>query len=236
MAFQKPTRETAAEIITYCNKTLITDRDYESSTQYPNEWFVSKFRFLDDRLADQLGEAFYQARLVYTLMDALNLTKSKNKGFIKFQIIQYASICEALLNYTIEHYHKEDFKQEFSKKTYSVYPNAVSSSTKIFFDDKPLALCQLKPEPAKISLVSNADKSDFAQRKGIITDDTSKKYKQLYNLRNNAHLLKAASSNYSPKPKEAKDAYELTWKMCDEIELYIQEQKKAVGIPLFVSE
>lgn len=36
-------------------------------------------------------------------------TIQKNKGLVKFQIIQYASICEALLDWTLKSFHPKYF-------------------------------------------------------------------------------------------------------------------------------
>ena len=47
-------------------------------------------------------------------MNALNLPLAKQKGIVKFQIVQYASICEAVLDMAITKYFKEDAEKEFS--------------------------------------------------------------------------------------------------------------------------
>ena len=53
---------------------------------------------------NSVTDAFYQARFMYKLMNALNLPLAKQKGIVKFQIIQYASICEAILDMAITKY------------------------------------------------------------------------------------------------------------------------------------
>ena len=58
---------------------------------------------------------------------------AKNKGIVKFQIIQYASICEALLNYTLETYFKEEFESRYENET-EIIPEEAEIIRKIFAD------------------------------------------------------------------------------------------------------
>lgn len=153
-------------------------------------------------------------------MKTLQLPMSKNKGLIKFQIIQYASICEALLNYTIEKYFKTEFENQYATNTYANCANAMPLKTKITYDGTPVYLCRNKKKKAKIEWTSAATKADFATNKGIIGQQTREAFCSLYDLRNNAHILKAVKSNYYPKPKEAADAYKLVFDFITEIKLF----------------
>ena len=109
-------QEIIAEVISFCNRDLVPDENFDAQNQFHSEWFRQYFCFLkNDNLEKHLGDAFYQARFVYKLMNALKLPMLKNKGIVKFQIIQYASICEAILDATIEKYFKEDAEKSFQK-------------------------------------------------------------------------------------------------------------------------
>ena len=210
-----------AKVIACCNEKLISDYSVNPAREYPNEWFVRQFSFItDEKLREHLGDEFYQARFVYMLMDTLSLPCAKNKGIIKFQIIQYASICEALLNYVLEMYFKEEFENQFAAATYVSFPSALSEKTKITYDGQALFLCKTKKEKAKITWSSNPVKAQFALEKGILTEEVKDSYCALYDLRNNAHILKAAKADYYPKPKESKNAYELVFKFISEIRAY----------------
>ena len=153
-------------------------------------------------------------------MESLNLPMGKNKGAVKFQIIQYASICEALLNYTLEVYYKEEFEKAYAADTYAPNSSAMSSKTKITHEGKDLYLCLKKNEKAKITWTANPTKAEFAVKKGIIAADTRDKYCALYDLRNNAHILKAARANYYPKVAEAKAAYLLVFQFLNEVKQF----------------
>lgn len=212
-----------AKVVNCCNERLITDYSFDPDFEFPSQWFIRQFDFIsDESVREQLGDAFYQARFLWAMMESLSLPMGKNKGAIKFQIIQYASICEALLNYTLELYFKEEFERVYAGDTYSPHSSNVLSKTKISYDGKELYLCLKKSEKAKITWTSNPIKAAFAVKKGIIAADTCDKYCALYDLRNNTHILKAARANYYPKPKEAKDAYKLVFDFLDEVEHFFQ--------------
>ena len=83
-------------------------------------------------------------------------------------------------------------------------------------------LCKSKTEKAKIPWTANPTKAEFALEKGILSQDTKDKYCALYDLRNNAHILKAATADYYPKLKEASAGYELVFQFISEIRAYFE--------------
>lgn len=85
-------------------------------------------------------------------------------------------------------------------------------------------MCSEKLEKPSIELTTNPIKSEFAASRGIISEATKEKYKELYDLRNNAHLLKAAKSGYHPKPLEAEEAYKLTWTVIMEVKAFVTDK------------
>lgn len=217
-----------SKVVSCCNDNLISDHDFDPSREYPIAWFQRLFSFIqDDKLREHLADEFYQTRFAYTLMQTLSLPMAKNKGIVKFQIIQYASICEALLNYTLEKYFRNEFENRYAATTYVNFPSAVSTNTKITFEGEQLYLCKTKKEKAKITWTANPIKATFAVEKGVLSQDTKDKYCALYDLRNNAHILKAASVDYYPKLKESKAGYELVFQFISEIQTYFNQNPVA---------
>ena len=211
------------KVVSCCNQSLISDRNFNPSQKYPIVWFQQQFSFIqNEKVREHLADEFYQTRFAYTLMQTLSLPMAKNKGIVKFQIIQYASICEALLNYTLEVYFKDEFESKYAAVTYVYFSSALSNKTKITFENKPLYLCKSKTEKAKIPWTANPTKAEFALEKGILSQDTKDKYCALYDLRNNAHILKAATADYYPKLKEASAGYELVFQFISEIRAYFE--------------
>lgn len=217
------------KVVLCCNGNLISDNTYNPFDEFPVEWFVRQFSFVEDKkLRDRLGEEFYQTRFTYTLMQTLGLPMAKNRGIVKFQIIQYASICEALLNYALDIYFRAEFEDKYAATTYVDFPSALSSKTKITFDGKAVFVCKPKIDKAKITWTSNHIKAAFALEKGIISRDTKEKYCELYDLRNNAHILKAVAANYYPKLKEASTAYELVYRFIAEVRAFFDANQRSI--------
>ena len=214
-------KDTITSVIGFCNRDLVPDQTFDSENQYHSEWFVSYFDFLaDPSVASQLGDAFYQARFMYKLMSALNLPLAKQKGIVKFQIVQYASICEAVLDMAIIKYFKEDAEETLSVLELVKYPNAVSADTKITCGGTPLILCKTKKKKGDLKRTRVDFKTKYAVSKGLISQSTKDLVDNLYDLRNNIHILKAANSQYTPKLREAKDAFLLMQTFVGEIKNY----------------
>lgn len=97
MPLEKEVRESVQN---YCTKDLPGDL----------EWHIKKFDFIDNdnELKDRLGRAFYSARYMAKLMEALYVSGNELHPFVKFQIIQYASIYEAVITYLLWNKFKDD--------------------------------------------------------------------------------------------------------------------------------
>lgn len=158
-------------------------------------------------------------------MRALSLPMGKNKGIIKLQIIEYASICEALLNYTILKFFKEEFENEFASNEFNDISNSISSRLKMSFEGQEVFICKKKSQKASITHCSNPQKAEFAISKGILSLSTKDSYCKLYDLRNNAHILKATANNYYPKITESKSAYELVYAFILEIRQFFESNR-----------
>lgn len=214
-------KSTITEVISYCNRDLIPDDPFSAPVTYQSEWFTQYFSFLNDpTLEAHLGDAFYQARFMYKLMSALRLPFAKHKGIVKFQIVQYASICEAILDTAITSYFKNDAEKAFSVSEYKKYPNAVSKTTKITHDGVELCLCKLEAKKGVFKLTRIDKKTEFAVSKGLFSQSIKDAVDSLYDLRNNIHILKAADSQYTPKLREAKEAFLLMQAFVSEIKTY----------------
>jgi hypothetical protein len=220
-------KEIITEVIKYCNKDLVPDKSFDGQNQYPSEWFEDYFSFLQNTsLSKHLGDAFYQARFMYKLMSALGLKLAKQKGIVKFQIIQYASICEAVLDYTIETFFKDDALSDFSVVEYTKCINAMSKSTKITYGNEDLFLCKYKKKKGELKRTRVDFKAEFAVEKGIISNGIKTQLCDLYDLRNNIHILKASETNYTPRLYEAKNAFQLMMDFTEEIKVFFETQKK----------
>lgn len=221
-------KETITQVINYCNKYLILDPNFDADNEYPIEWFKDYFSFVSDpKVREHLADAFYQARFMYKLMSALRLPLAKQKGIVKFQIVQYASICEAVLDIAINTYYKTEAETTLAVTELVKYPNALSTATKITYNSTPLFLCQEKTKKAILKRTRIDYKTKFAKDKGLISEDLKTRFDVLYDLRNNIHILKAADSQYYPKLSEAKSAFLLMQDFVTEIRSYYSTHPQA---------
>src|SRR6476469_4576691 len=80
------------QINDYCKRDLPGDIN----------WHINQFDFIDNvDLRNKIGRAFYSARVISKLMEGLYVAGEDIHPFVKFQIIQYASIYEAVTTYLL---------------------------------------------------------------------------------------------------------------------------------------
>lgn len=231
--------ETIKHVIKYCNRYLVPDENFDSSKMWHQEWFEGYFSFLkNSKVQRHLGDAFYQARFIYELMKALNLPFSKQKGFVKFQIMQYASICEALIDYTIREFFKVEFMETHGSLEYRPMSQAISKNTKIIYKtqtkdkdqtkEQELVLCQQKLKSPDLKRARTDLKTEFVLKKQVISEDTKKKVDGLYDVRNNIHILKAAEQEYMPQIYEAKDSFDTMQQLVREMKVFHEKMREGV--------
>lgn len=214
-------KETITDVIRFCNRDLVPDPDFRPADQFHNEWFIQYFSFIGNTAVEnQLGDAFYQARFMYKLMSALRLPLAKQKGIVKFQIVQYASICEAVLDMAISKFFKEDAAERFSVSELVKVPNALAVDIKITQGNTNLLLCKTRKKKGDLKRTRIDFKTKYAVERGLLLQATKDSFDSLYNLRNNIHILKAADSQYIPKLREAKEAFILMQTFVGEIKAY----------------
>jgi hypothetical protein len=81
--------------------------EYAERDLSQESWFVDYFDFVTDTgLRKRLGAEFWSARLIYKLLESIGAAGSLLRAQIKLQVLQYASMYEALLHYLLFHvYH-----------------------------------------------------------------------------------------------------------------------------------
>ena len=216
-------KSTITEVIRYCNRDIVPDESFNAAVDYPSNWFVDYFDFIgDDKLQRQLGDAYYQARFLYKLMCGLQLPLNKQRGVVKFQIVQYASICEAVLDMALTKYYKEEAEERFSVVELKNEPSALAKDIRIAKGNTQLFICSEKKKKGVLKRTRIDFRTTFAVEKGILTNDLKNRLDILYDLRNNIHIIKAAEAEYNPKLREAKDGFELMREVVSYIKAYYQ--------------
>lgn len=227
--------KTATEVVNYCNKNIVPDAGFirDNKGKHPITWFQKYFDFVDDiKLRNHLADAYYQARFVYKLMVALNLTSFKKKAVVKFQTIQYASIYEALIDYVLDKFHRDSDElkkvatvEEYKKVT------AFSKSTKVAFTENGITSdihsCKLTSKSLKLKEVRFSKRVEAAVALKIIKQDTADKINWFYELRNNVHLTTAAINKFYPSVNQSIEAFEQMDSFIKQMKKHINEIKAA---------
>ena len=153
-------------------------------------------------------------------MAGLNLPLSKQRGVVKFQIVQYASICEAVLDVALAKYFKDEAEERFSVIEFRKEPTALSKDIKISKGNTPLYVCSEKKLKGVLKRTRVDFKTKFAVEKGLLTTDLKDRLDMLYDQRNNVHIIKAAEAGYNPKLREAKEGFELMRDVVEHVKNY----------------
>jgi hypothetical protein len=196
--------EVREQVDQYCKRDLPGDLP----------WHISKFAFVpeeDIELRKRLGRAFYTARYVGKLMEAVYANGNELHPFVKFQIMQYASIYEAVITYTLWKRFKDhsELKALETHKSYKPV-QALGSATKVKFGDEDIFTCVYRDARTPRNSIPFGDKVDCAVRIGFVDIQCSEEIKRIYQLRNLAHIENEADKQIEVEIEQAKMAY---WRM-----------------------
>ncbi len=207
MALEEEVRST---VINYVLRHLTPRR---RAGQKPLEWFEEQFNFVsDEQLKKHVSEAFYQARFSEKMKVALGLKAGFNNSSIKTQIILYASIYEALIDYSLELHKNRNEVIEMCQKTEFVHvKGALAKTTKLIVSesgsDIELILCKIKKSQQSLKEVQFKKRLTTAVAMGIVLEKHQESIQTIYDARNSVHLIKAAASSFTPDQKHSTAAF-----------------------------
>lgn len=199
MPLEKSVRDSIQQ---YCTKDLPGNLD----------WHIQKFNFIDDEeLGERLGRAFYSARYMSKLMEALYVDGNELHPFVKFQVMQYASIYEAVITYLLWNKFKY-YKEVIELQTHMSYKpvSALGSLTTMKFNGEDIYTCIYKDTKTPKNSIPFAEKVDCSVCIGFVEKQYSKDIKEIYALRNLTHIETEAKKQVEIEIKHAKLGY---WRM-----------------------
>jgi len=186
-------------IDTYCKRDLPGDL----------QWHVDQFTFITNiELKKRLGRAFYSARYVAKLMEALRVAGDEIHPFVKFQIIQYASIYEAVIAYVLWTRYAEHAEVK-SLQTHKAYKpvSALGSLASMKYGDEEIFTCVYREARTLRNSIPFKDKVDCAVRIGFVDETYAGDIKRIYELRNLAHIETEAEKQIDVELEQAKLGY-----------------------------
>lgn len=196
MPLDQSTRDT---IDAYCKRDLPGDL----------QWHVDQFSFVtDDELRKRLGRAFYSARYIGKLMEALFASGDEGHAFVKFQVMQYASIYEAVISLLLWSTYKDHSEVTILQTHKSYKPvSALGSQTTMKFGNEELFPCVYRDTRTPKHSIPFRDKVDCAVRIGLVDAAYAGDIKRIYELRNLAHIETEAKKQIDVEIEQSRTAY-----------------------------
>ncbi|AXX84585.1 hypothetical protein [Aliarcobacter skirrowii] len=208
--------KTIDEVLNYCKRDLPQEHD----------WYIHEFDFIKDQaLQESLAREFYTARYIYKLMEALFLEDFELHAHLKFQIIQYASIYEAVINYLL----LNNFKEDENVKKISTHISlreiaALSGLTKITYEGNKIFTCLKKETKTPWTSIPFHDKVDASVDIGFVNEIYADEIKSFYTLRNSIHIEAAAKKNIEYEIEQSKLAYRRLRPFIDNIKAFLNAE------------
>lgn len=181
--------------------------------QKPMDWFLAHFAFIDNAtLQKHLAESFYQARLNEKTREALGLKKDFNNVFVKTQIILYASIYEALIDYALEKKKTSPEVTALLKQEFFSPVQALSGAAELTFTESgsthKLVTCKKKTRTQQLKEIQFKDRLTTAIAIGFVDVANQPELEALYTSRNKIHILAAASDDFKPDGQQSSKAFQ----------------------------
>jgi len=144
-------------------------------------------------------------------MEALYASGDEVHAFIKYQIIQYAAIYEAVVSHLLWTRYKEhpEVKALTTHKSYKPI-NALGHAVKMTYDAEQVFTCVYRDTKTERNSIPFKDRVDCAVRIGFVDSSFSEDIKEIYVLRNLAHIESEAETKIEVEIKDAKTGY---WRM-----------------------
>ena len=173
------------------------------------QWHVDQFSFIDEKeLRQRLGRAYYSARYMYKLMEATFANGDEQHPFVKFQIMQYASIYEAVITHLLWR-RFSTHPEVIQLQTHKAYKpvSALAGITRIKYGDEELHTCVYRDSTTPKNAIPFKDKVDCAVRIGFVEVAYAGDIKRTYELRNLAHIETEAARQLEVELEQSKAAY-----------------------------
>jgi hypothetical protein len=204
------TKSLRQPVVTYILRDIAPGKP---AGQKPMEWFLARFAFVDNAtLRKHLAEAFYQARLNEKTREALGLRKDFNNVFVKMQILLYASIYEALIDYALEKNKTEPTVASLLRQEFFSPVPALSGATELTYKEADathkIVTCKKKVRTQKLKEIQFKDRLNAAVALGFVKAANQEELEALYTSRNKIHILAAAADDFKPDGLQSSKAYQ----------------------------
>jgi hypothetical protein len=173
------------------------------------QWYLDQFDFVaDTELKKRLARAYYAARYMSKLLAALFTSGNEMHPFVKFQILQYASIYEAVVVYLLWNRYRntkevDDLEHHIALTKVSAF---AKDATLTVNGESAVAAVNRRKKTPKTSIPFK-DKVDCAVKIGFVGAAYAGDLKRIYELRNLAHIEAEAADQTEVELVHSRLAY-----------------------------
>lgn len=158
---------------------------------------IDFFDFIQDtKLRLKILKSYKEAVFVKNLCNILPINFGDAHPLNEIQILHFASIYEAIIDYVLEKYYPNDVKILLKERI--MFKEAdVCKSVEIKKDSGKLYLCRMITTDKKLYKVKFEDRVKKSIELGIVDSQIKVELTQLYNYRNHIHIIKAAKNKHN---------------------------------------
>jgi len=188
------------------------------------DWLLGEFSFIEyQELQERLALEFQAARYVYKLGEALAVDGERLHAHVKFQIVQYASIYEAVIVYLLwskfsSHPAVTDIEFHETYRSASAWPTSLNVTNA---DGEAIHLCCKRKEKTPRISIKFDDKVDAAVKIGFISAGIGDEIKVFYKLRNAIHIESAVKNGVQYELDQSLLAYRRMRPFIDGIKAFL---------------
>lgn len=189
------------------------------------QWHVDQFAFIgEQKLRFCLGRAYYSARFIYKLMEATSVSGDERHPFVKFQIMQYSSIFEAVV-VNILFGKLANHPEVVKLQTHMAYKpvSALAGLSRMKYGDEDIYTCVYRDAKTPRNSIPFRDKVDCAVRIGFVDAAFAGDIKRTYELRNLAHIETEAAKQLEVEIEQSKTAYWRLQPFLEQVKSYLSE-------------
>lgn len=171
------------------------------------------FDFIEDpKLQQVIAQEFYGAMYIEKIQHIFASEDIELHAHLKFQIIQYASIYEAIIDYILitEFINHKDVKSLIEREEFTVSKES-SKDIRIIFkgEEMYLSKCKKKAVRDDFITISFGVRIDIANKIGFVEDNHVEPIKRFYDLRNSTHIRRAAKKGTEFELKVCQEAHQI---------------------------
>jgi hypothetical protein len=186
-------------VIAYCEKDL------------PSHEKVAKmFEFIEDsKLRHQIEAEFHAGRYIYKLGQGLSVKNERLRAHVKFQIVQYAAIYEAIIVHLLwGRYKDHDEVKKIETKTAHTASVSLPRNLKLMTDKGQEVFLHVRTEKeANTQSIKFDDKIKASVAIGFLSKELGEEIKTFYKLRNGIHLESAIKNEVEYEIDNSRAAY-----------------------------